>query len=116
MHDDKSLRSRILLKSIFYKSGGLTDNGVVVPRGTGEGGGHGLDALASERPRIGGGANFSIKHVQLRLRRTLEQRCLKVSGKELAGVGSVGWRWREVEDEVVRCGERMKVTVRSGYL
>jgi hypothetical protein len=35
---------------------------------------------------------------------------------ELIGARSVGRRWCEVEDEVVRRGERMKVTVRMGYL
>ena len=43
----KNLGSRILLKSIFYKSGGLTGNGVAVPLNAGEGGGCGLDAQAS---------------------------------------------------------------------
>jgi hypothetical protein len=41
---------------------------------------------------------------------------LKVSGKELVGARSIERRWREVEDEVGRRGERMKVTVRMGYL
>jgi hypothetical protein len=46
----------------------------------------------------------------------LEQRCLKLSGKELAGVRYNGWHWCEEEDEVVRCGEKVKMTERMGYL
>jgi hypothetical protein len=46
----------------------------------------------------------------------LERRRVKVSGEKLVGARSVGWRWREVKDEVVRRGERMKLIVRMGYL
>ena len=54
------------------------------------------------RPRIGGGVDFSIKRGQLGSKKALEQRRLKLSGKKFAGVRSVGRRWREEEDEVVR--------------
>jgi hypothetical protein len=48
--------------------------------------------------------------------RALEQRRMKLSGEEFVGARSVGRRWREVKDEVVRRGERVKVTVWMGYL
>jgi hypothetical protein len=41
---------------------------------------------------------------------------MKLYGEEPVGARSVGRRWREVEDEVVRRGEKVKVTVQMGYL
>ena len=76
----------------------------------------GLAALRSRRPRNGGGGKIPIKHADLRSREALEWRREKFPVREFAGVEIRRAARREEEDEVVRCGERMKNYRAAGYL
>jgi hypothetical protein len=88
----------------------------VVPWDAGEVVLAGLVALRSRRPRNGGGGKIPIKHAELRLRETLEWWRERFPVREFAGVEIRRVARREEEDEVVRCGERMKNYRAAGYL